>query len=72
MKLFDRLREVHQEALGKAPEGLEISHSIALRILNEKKFWLDLTLMECDTICIVLLADSFRDASQIANLFNKH
>tara|TARA_R110002051_G_scaffold322875_1_gene414758 strand:+ start:622 stop:837 length:216 start_codon:yes stop_codon:yes gene_type:complete len=67
--LFERLSKKNQDSFKIINLDLKISQSLAKKALLEKTSWLDLTIMECENICAVLLNKGFCTTSQIAGLF---
>ena len=69
MTLYERLKFEHKTELHKDTD-LEITQSLAIKILKEKKYVTDLTLIECDHILIIVKNKEFTNALEIYELFN--
>tara|TARA_R110002020_G_scaffold197161_1_gene398204 strand:+ start:319 stop:531 length:213 start_codon:yes stop_codon:yes gene_type:complete len=69
MTLYGRLKDEYKTELHKDTE-FEITQSLAIKALNEKKYITELTLMECDHILTIVKNKSISYTSEIYELFN--
>ena len=70
MTLYERLKDEHRKELHKDTD-LEITQSLAIKALKEKKYVYDLTLVECDHILTIVKNKAFTCISEILyELFN--
>jgi len=64
--LFDRLEPQFKDVLKSSDNPLK---SEASEILISKRYFVDLTISECVTLCMVLHGKQLREISQISELF---
>tara|TARA_R110002020_G_C15805165_1_gene731551 strand:- start:222 stop:431 length:210 start_codon:yes stop_codon:yes gene_type:complete len=69
MTLYDRLKDEYKIELHKDTE-YEMTQSLAIKILKEKKYVTDLTLLECDHILATVKNTAFSYTLEIYELFN--
>ena len=67
LPLINRLKPKHKETLKNDDTALS---KRVVRILEDNKFFIDLTIDQCITLCLVILKSNFIKYSQITDLFD--
>ena len=67
--LFEKLSKENQAKLSTPCDDFPFTQSLVKKVLNERRHWINLTLAECDNICIILLGESFKKETQVIKLF---
>jgi hypothetical protein len=65
------LERLTQENFNKLNESENNLKDYTMEILEDKFFYTDLTIEECDSICMVILDEGFYTTSQVFKLFKE-